>query len=406
MSHFTIMVIGDDYQKALAPYHEFECTGMNDEYVQDMDITEELREEYEGQKTEYYVDENGKEYDKYYDGFYREPTEEETKHLEECRRTRTKIGFTTTMKFDSVKKAHVLKVRDVPNNFTLKESYIKDKETFSEFCESWDNIAFIKQGKTPDIEGEHQFGYGVLDADGNVVKIIRRTNPNSKWDWYQVGGRWSGSLKLKPLELLQSPIEGLAIGELNFLKNLKKDNPDKYEKVIESYDQKSDMIKNAVENENPVYPPGKMGEKSWTNRDEEDKTGFCDQTLKRYIDIDGMEKPMRESATKIFDEWHNKIKNLDDDNNEKESWMNDNLGFFITPETIEELNTMTKEEYVNCKSIWCPYAIVWDGKWYASGEMGWFGISTGDETNWKGQFKELWKDIPDDIMVTMVDAHI
>jgi hypothetical protein len=28
-------------------------------------------------------------------------------------------------------------------------------------------------------------------ADG---KFYKRTNPNAKWDWYQVGGRWTGSL--------------------------------------------------------------------------------------------------------------------------------------------------------------------------------------------------------------------
>lgn len=33
-----------------------------------------------------------------------------------------------------------------------------------------------------------------LDADGNYLSTY---NPNSKWDWYEVGGRWGGSLKLK-----------------------------------------------------------------------------------------------------------------------------------------------------------------------------------------------------------------
>ncbi|KAA0888800.1 hypothetical protein [Oryzomonas rubra] len=42
MSHFTVMVIGNDVEKQLAPFHEFECTGINDEYVQDVDITDEL----------------------------------------------------------------------------------------------------------------------------------------------------------------------------------------------------------------------------------------------------------------------------------------------------------------------------------------------------------------------------
>jgi len=32
------------------------------------------------------------------------------------------------------------------------------------------------------------------DEDGNLYSTY---NPNSKWDWYQEGGRWSGSLRLK-----------------------------------------------------------------------------------------------------------------------------------------------------------------------------------------------------------------
>lgn len=41
MSHFTVLVVGENVEKQLAPFHEFECTGTNDEYVQDVDVTEE-----------------------------------------------------------------------------------------------------------------------------------------------------------------------------------------------------------------------------------------------------------------------------------------------------------------------------------------------------------------------------
>lgn len=35
----------------------------------------------------------------------------------------------------------------------------------------------------------------LTDADGNIYSTY---NPNSKWDWYQEGGRWGGMLRLKP----------------------------------------------------------------------------------------------------------------------------------------------------------------------------------------------------------------
>lgn len=43
MSHYSAMVVGDpEYE--LAPFHEFECTGLNDEFVQEVDKTTEVLE--------------------------------------------------------------------------------------------------------------------------------------------------------------------------------------------------------------------------------------------------------------------------------------------------------------------------------------------------------------------------
>lgn len=51
MSHFCLLVIGPtneaELAAALQPFHEFECTGMDDAYVQDIDRTEEAKKEYE-----------------------------------------------------------------------------------------------------------------------------------------------------------------------------------------------------------------------------------------------------------------------------------------------------------------------------------------------------------------------
>lgn len=43
MSHFTVLVIGGDVEKQLAPYHEFECTGIDDEFVRDVDQTADVQ---------------------------------------------------------------------------------------------------------------------------------------------------------------------------------------------------------------------------------------------------------------------------------------------------------------------------------------------------------------------------
>jgi hypothetical protein len=52
MSHFACMVIGPNIETQLAPYHEFECTGIDDEYVVDVDETADYQKEYdEGKRT-------------------------------------------------------------------------------------------------------------------------------------------------------------------------------------------------------------------------------------------------------------------------------------------------------------------------------------------------------------------
>lgn len=58
MSHFPVLVVTDDDAEAtlaatLQPFHEFECTGIDDEYVKDVDETDEARKEYEEQCDSY-----------------------------------------------------------------------------------------------------------------------------------------------------------------------------------------------------------------------------------------------------------------------------------------------------------------------------------------------------------------
>ena len=53
-----------------------------------------------------------------------------------------------------------------------------------------------------------------------------------------------------------------------------------------------------------------------------------------------------------------------------------------------------------------PYCVVIDGKWYEKGQMGWWGISTGDKENWDEEFAELIANIPADSEVYNIDFHI
>jgi len=53
MSHFAVLVVGENVDEQLAPYHEFESTGENDQYVVDVDKTEEARLDQSGNDKTY-----------------------------------------------------------------------------------------------------------------------------------------------------------------------------------------------------------------------------------------------------------------------------------------------------------------------------------------------------------------
>lgn len=54
------------------------------------------------------------------------------------------------------------------------------------------------------------------------------------------------------------------------------------------------------------------------------------------------------------------------------------------------------------------WAVVKDGEWSERGKMGWFGMSTDEmnEDEWRQQVLDLVTMLPDDTLLTMVDAHI
>ncbi len=55
MTHFTVLVVGDNVEEQLLPYHEFECTGFDNQYVQDIDVTEDFNAQFQRDKEDGYA---------------------------------------------------------------------------------------------------------------------------------------------------------------------------------------------------------------------------------------------------------------------------------------------------------------------------------------------------------------
>ena len=259
MSHYTVLVIGDNVDKKLAPFHEFECTGLSDEFVQDIDITDQY-------KTRQEVEDDG--------------------------------------------------------------------------------IKIVYDEKDIDRAGSHKYGYAVISGS-SVVKAVRRTNPNKKWDWYVIGGRWTGLLQLK------KGAKGM-IGE-----------------------------------------PGILS----SRRAEE---GTADRAKTKDIDWESMRKGTDELKEYYSQRWDACMGLIKADFSKfgilyKKEWMLARYG--------------TKEEYIRRECEFKTYAVITeDGKWNAPGEMGWFGFSSEEHAAdklWDEMFFDHFiKNLDPETMITIVDCHI
>lgn len=148
MSHFAVAVISDGIktiEELLAPYQENNMDDCPKEFLEFFDIEDEYREKYENE---------GREYALMPDGRRLLPWDEEF-------RVPGSVGFGSD-------------THKVPNHIELKE--IPHKETFSTFDD------FMR-----DWCGE--------EKDPETGKYGYWENPNRKWDWYMVGGRFRGQVK-------------------------------------------------------------------------------------------------------------------------------------------------------------------------------------------------------------------
>jgi len=190
-------------------------------------------------------------------------------------------------------------------------------------------------------------------------------NPQSKWDWYKLGGRWSNFLKLK------EGAEG-TMGE-TIKKNIDVDGMrnDAEESAGIYYDKVMSFIKDT-----PI--PTK-----WSD--------FIERVESGEITIE---------IAKILYNEQPRLKSINTNEAIKE------LGFMVDIEEFE----VTREEYSQKRrnSALSTYAIVKDGEWFQKGEMGWWGMSSDEMTQeeWNKKQTEMFDELPDDTLISIIDCHI
>lgn len=405
MSHFTVMVVTDDNKeetiaKALQPFHEFECTGTNDEFVKDVDITEERREEYNNDTVNKIKMSDGTLEYPYDEKFYRPATQSEIDRIDSD--DKKDLRYSKTSNSEG---GYDYKILEYPSDSEKVEVKRSETQTFEEFIDEYYDAKLVPHGEEPDTEGEHQFGYALLNEDGTIKTIIDRTNPDYKWDWWTVGGRWSGMLKVKDKNDSQKGTPGVMgteydsegfdqcrVGNLDFdgmlqdtIDNIKKRRMRAFEEAVhkcmeDEVPEGADfmLLEGAFEKWDQLSVDSKEAreslDKEWDEAPE-DKGSYRDFLRKREKEGCKLSKTLKLSY---------------------------DLGYGFMG--IDAGQTM--QEAIDSAEPFSTFAVLMDNTWYERGEMGWWACVSDEDDNWGDRFKELLNGLDKNKYITIVDCHI
>jgi hypothetical protein len=145
MSHFSVLVIGDDADTQFIPFEE---SGAPEEYLTFRDDEDEYLKKYNGSTEKVIMP----------DGRMLNPWDEEFR-----------VSGTLGTGSDTHKVPEGLEIRQVP----YKELFSSFEQYMSEYC-------------------------GYEHRDEKTLRYGYWKNENAKWDYHRLGGRWRGFFKLKP----------------------------------------------------------------------------------------------------------------------------------------------------------------------------------------------------------------
>lgn len=346
----------------------------------------------------------------------------------------------------------------------------------------------------PDLEAKllpyHEHGWGA-DVDDRAYLVFKSTgpgdpeewdekqgdygywyNPNAKWDWWTVGGRWSGLLHLKPLETREAsdlePCNGFTTGEMNVLLDLYRRNRDKFMDTVRKYAGKEAEILKYVQTLDrgtvEFFPKEGIGNGSGGlfNKSNSEQ-GKADYAPAGFINWDGMLQSQLEHKMKTWNMFHGaireakrmtrpvmrpedyelvisritkeqyhvaKARELYQEDSERGKICrkayhteHDFVVQRVAAQIMQErhdwfsMETYTsaanrfydteKEHRARFQGDALTYAFVdLEGGWNGKAEMGWFGMSHNEDTDYNKAFWMFVQSLPDDQRVYVVDCHI
>lgn len=293
MSHLTVLVATrapGDVEAELQPYHEFECTGVDDQYVVEIDDTDTLRETYL----------------------------KSTQHM-------------------------------IPNEIKSFATWAKDYTGRPVMTE----LGKVVQEDDGETKKFGKYGRIVVSADGEVLRCVDRTNPNKKWDWWVVGGRWQDNLLLRT----GTRCDQARKGDIDF----EAMRAEAEKKAAEEWDAANEA----------------RGGEVW----------------QRWVDLRDRH-PIEEARTLYWSQ--PELRKLTE--TERFRWSRD-------PDDL----LLSRGEFITRKASGntTHFAVLYRGEWHERGDMGWWGFVADDKgQDWPSEYWKVIDIVPDDWFLTVVDCHI
>lgn len=371
MSHFCVFVLSETkpdqaaLHEIMLPYHEYECTGYT-EYLQDVDITDDLVVEFD-RSCPVVVTADGKVYSRYDNLFYKDrtfqmPPDAHTAEMPADEARAIGIGYT-----------------DMAN------------------C------------------AEEYFGDSCFEDAG---RWYRKTNKNKKWDFWQVGGRWTGML-MPTYEPEQDPRNKETCS------------------ICNGTGQRNDQLGKEQRLADPTYTcngcKGTGIEVKWPT---EWAKISGDQTMLKDVPFEALHTTAEQKAAKHYDQVHAVIagrtweswdairERAEQAKTTGEAWDAVRRSYWDQPavkdlqqneelrlwDGIDDFLWVTRDDYLRRARdrIICPFAIVHNGQWHERGRVGWWACVSDEmpEGEWKAQVSVLLDSLPPTTWLTVVDAHI
>lgn len=251
---------------------------------------------------------------------------------------------------------------------------------------TWEEIAWLVNSSREGDDDEKL----LVDKDfpgGSARAYTMSTyNPESRWDWYAIGGRWGGSFRYKAgcaEQVLNADRGPAASWEAPQITPLHCDGgPVRALDIQATREEAADEVRRNLEKWTALTA-GLPAAKSWAQHREMTETvpGYTiDQARADYH-----AQPVVQALRKTDFEW-----------------MDDPIARFSRP--LADLQEEARAQAV------LGYALVRrDGTWLAPGEMGWFAASSDNEAS-RALYREAANAyidaLPEDAWLIMVDCHI